>query len=185
VNIWEELDWQAIGTWFTGVALAVFAWLTWKIQKEQHNLLYSGPRIRIDYSEAIISHSKEQHSFWVHIQLVNPTGIANSIIECNWDILVPQKTGPSIRLVLPTQDVSGLKQDQLPSTAKTQFIVAPFKVDAFSSVDGWLHRCVSEDALNNQTPEKITLVFVDSTGKQYTVSVRPSLPISTIQPHSH
>lgn len=179
------MDWQAIGTWFTGAALVVFAWLTWKIQREQHKLLYGGPRLRVDYSQAIVSHSKEQRSFWVHAQVGNRAGTTNSIVECNWEIIVPQKTGPPVRLMLPSQNISELKPSQLPSNVKGQFLSAPFKVEAFDTIQGWLHRCVSDEALNHQTPERVTLIFVDNTDAQYPIAVRTSFPVDNIEPHSH
>lgn len=179
MNIWRELDWQAIGTWFTGAALVTIAWLTWKIQREQHRLLYSGPRINIDYSEAIVDHSNEQRNFWIHVQLVNPTGIANSVVECNWDITVPQKMSPSVRLVLPSQNNSRLEQIQVPSNInKNQLLIIPFRVDAFDTIDGWLYRCVSDSALNSQAPERVSLIFIDSTGRQYKVDVKSFLPVA-------
>lgn len=185
VNIWKELDWQAIGTWFTGAALVVFAWLTWKIQKEQHRILYAGSRLRVDYSETAVSSFNGNRSYWVHVQVGNRAGTANSVVECNWDIIVPQKTGPPVHLVLPSQEFSELKPSQLPSNVKGQFLIAPFRVEAFDTIDGWLHRCVSDEALNHQTPEQITLVFLDATGVQYPIPIKTSFPIDNIQPHSH
>ncbi len=185
VNIWTDLDWQAIGTWFTGAALIFFAWATWKIQREQHRLLYGGPRLHVDYSEAIVSHSNEQRSFWVHVQIGNRAGTANSVIECNWDIIVPSKNGPSAHLVLPSQDISNLKPVQLPSKVKGHFLIPPFRIEAFDTIEGWLHRCVSDEMLNNQTPDKIILNFVDSTGKQHPISITTSFPIDGIESHTH
>jgi hypothetical protein len=36
MDIWRDPDWQAIGTWATGTALAVFAFYSWKLQNIQH-----------------------------------------------------------------------------------------------------------------------------------------------------
>ena len=185
MNIWNALDWQAIGTWFTGAALAVFAWLTWKIQRQQHTLLYSSPRLRVDYSEAIVSSFNEYRNYWVHVQVGNLVGIANSVVECNWDFIVPQKKGPPVHFVLPSQEFSELKPSQLPSKVRGQFLIAPFRVEAFDTIDGWFHRCVSDDALNHQTPEQITLIFLDSTSVQYRMPIKTSFPVDNIEPHSH
>lgn len=185
INIWTDLDWQAIGTWFTGAALIVFAGLTWKIQRQQHRLLYGGPRLRVDYSETAVSSFDGKRSYWVHVQVGNRAGTSNSVVECNWDIIVPQKAGPPVHLVLPSQQFSELQASQLPSNVKGHFLIAPFRVEAFDTIDGWLHRCVSEEALNHQTPEQIALVFVDSSGVQYPISVRTSFPVDKIEPHTH
>ncbi|BCT55300.1 hypothetical protein [Dehalococcoides mccartyi] len=185
MNIWTDLDWQAIGTWFTGAALVVFAWLTWKIQRQQHKLLYGGPRLRVDYSETAVSSFSGNRSYWVHVQVGNRAGTSNSVVECNWDIIVPQNAGPPVHLVLPSQKFSELQASQLPSNVKGHFLIAPFRVEAFDTIDGWLHRCVSEEALNHQTPEQIALVFIDSSGVQYPISVRTSFPVDNIEPHTH
>jgi hypothetical protein len=37
----NNLDWQVIGTWFTGLAMASFAGLTWWLLKRQQQLLYN------------------------------------------------------------------------------------------------------------------------------------------------
>ncbi len=185
VNIWTDIDWQAIGTWFTGAALVVFAWLTWKIQRQQHKLLYDDPRLRVDYSETAVSSLNGNRSYWVHVQVGNRAGTANSVAECNWDFIIPQKAGPPVHLVLPSQEFSGLEPSQLPINVKGRFLIAPFRVEAFDTIDGWIHRCVSDEALSNKTPEQMTLIFLDSAGGQYPMPVRTSFPVDNIQPHSH
>ncbi|GEM_PF-7020363 len=56
------IDWQAVTTFLTGLALAIFAWKTWRLEVRQNKLLYqpslalypitSYPSVKLYHSEA-------------------------------------------------------------------------------------------------------------------------------------
>ena len=52
------MDWQTIGIWLTGVALAAFAALTWKLSKRQQQIMYgSDLEVYAHYDPPITGHN--------------------------------------------------------------------------------------------------------------------------------